>query len=269
MEENLNSQVQLTSNEKPLLGGSNSYQLSRSNSRLQFKSISRSQSIASRHAVIKRKFTISSSRGFGSRHDFKSHFFMKPTWCDFCKQFIDGVASKQGMYCKNCSYACHFKPCLEIAQNCECTESVQKLERRREKEKLDIKDGRKNKIKDFDDAILANLQNELLNEDICIALYNVIDDTIGFDELTQKSYLHLDFGLQFAKPEIYSAKFGLMQLAVKKGHVRKDENDVKRFNILVDILNSLERFNRNLFHTLNIWVLNHANFAIGKDEGKR
>jgi len=43
------------------------------------------------------------------QHQFKKQYFTQPTWCNSCKEFLWGVASKQGYKCTICRNAYHKK----------------------------------------------------------------------------------------------------------------------------------------------------------------
>eukprot|EP01137_Pigoraptor_chileana_P032504 Opistho-2@21980 len=49
-------------------------------------------------------------------HVFKSHTFAKPTWCDWCKEFMWGLVT-QGVQCKECGYNSH-KMCADLTGGC-------------------------------------------------------------------------------------------------------------------------------------------------------
>lgn len=53
-----------------------------------------------------------------SPHDFKKKYFKQPTWCHHCKEFLWGIASKQGYKCQNCKYAFH-ENCRALSFSCE------------------------------------------------------------------------------------------------------------------------------------------------------
>jgi len=50
-----------------------------------------------------------------SQHKFHDKFFVRPTFCNHCHQFIWGLASKQGYKCEDCKCKIH-KKCLKEAQ---------------------------------------------------------------------------------------------------------------------------------------------------------
>lgn len=60
-------------------------------------------------------------------HYFKLHHFSKPTWCNYCGDFIWGLG-RQGFKCKLCKYAGHKRCYRKAPNNCEQRRRMKGLE---------------------------------------------------------------------------------------------------------------------------------------------
>lgn len=52
------------------------------------------------------------------KHQFSLVYFSHPTWCDYCRDFIWGVFTKQGYECDHCKYSSHKKCLKNVPANC-------------------------------------------------------------------------------------------------------------------------------------------------------
>jgi len=59
--------------------------------------------------------------GTGVPHKFELKYFLGPTWCKYCGNFIFGVVSKQGFWCNDCKYTAHRKCVKLVPNNCGST----------------------------------------------------------------------------------------------------------------------------------------------------
>jgi Phorbol esters/diacylglycerol binding domain (C1 domain) len=61
--------------------------------------------------------------GVRVRNSFKKVHLNKPTWCDYCGDFIFGLGY-QGFRCTSCRFVVHKKTCIAVAQTTRCSGKV-------------------------------------------------------------------------------------------------------------------------------------------------